>query len=101
MWDVRVKTPVDTPVGTFPVPGFPFLSPADHRIVEVVSSGRIYDPSYAIGPKPDVRGWAKTAIAAWAKLSDGHGHDVDITNCGSGPGQLQTCFLQVHIGNGL
>lgn len=100
MWDVRVK---NVPAGPITVGPIPFLSPADHRVVETLNApkAQIYDPSYAIGPKPDIRAWAKTAIAAWAKLSDGHGHDVDVTKCGTRAGQLQTCYLQIHVGSGL
>ncbi len=60
----------------------------------------IFDPSYGIGPKPDLKAWAKSAIVAWAKLSDGAGHALTTNQCGSGPGQVTTCYLQIHVGNG-
>jgi hypothetical protein len=86
------------------------FSPGDHALVQLGPKGSvgsifggkpIYDPSYGLGPKADLRAWAKAAIVGWARLSDGAGHMVAGDKCGTGADQIKTCYLQIHVGSEL
>lgn len=65
--------------------GFPS---GDHALALV--GDKLYDPSYGVGPEPDLQAWAQSSIHGWAILTNGAGKP----KCPL-PG---SCYLRGHNG---
>lgn len=67
---------------------------ADHDLVVV--GGKVYDPSYGLGPYKDLADWAHHAIVGWAffRGSNSKKH-VSFTKCGK---EIPVCVMLIHKG---
>ncbi len=87
MWKTDTLVPLSLQVLVSP------LSTADHALVQT-PDGKIWDPSYGMGPFDDLAGWANASIIGWAQFVDANGNRIDAEagDCV----KLGVCYLEVN-----